>query len=184
MTQEFGNISSALSPLREILQHGRIGILYRLCERSQFAGVLERDWQEGVERFLTAEETVVWKLLFQRSDVPLQSGIEVLSDACIQLLQDRCLVNVEGSMLRNCGYSLRPVQGFYVFTGFGKSMPGKRTEYVHLGVDSLAVGDLIQYFPAGTRALELCAGSGILCLCLARQFQQVVGVELCDEVRG
>ena len=175
-------LCESLTPLRNLLTRGSIGMICRVWDRDRFAGLPRLDWPADVERAFTAEEKIVFDLLFAGRRVQVSEAAAVISESGLTALQSHGILRMDDGFAVTEGFLLNPESGYFIFTGYKRSREAGEV-YVHLGYDSLTFSDLLMYCPRSSKALEVCAGSGILSLALARVSERVTGVEWSPGVR-
>jgi SAM-dependent methyltransferase len=102
----------------------------------------------------------------------------VLGRELVTRMVDARLVDVASAGLR-ARFRLSPLEGLYFLSDFAEAGRRYRRSYVQFGLDTaLLARFLARAGLSGTRALDLCTGSGAHALLLAHAFQTVVGVDL------
>lgn len=167
-----------IAPLRRILQRSDSNWLAALWDRSQYGGVPAGPPPEALRALLGEEEQVVDDLFFRGDASSEASARRVVGDACIDYFLRIGLLTRQGDAVCSTGLRIRPRVGYALLTGRITHDDGTPDTVLHLGVDSILCAEMITFLPRVRRAADLCAGSGILALCLARIANQVDAVEL------
>lgn len=175
-------IEEIIGPLQRVLQRGNAAWVTSLWDRSRFGGVPPDDRPEAFRRLLDEDESVVYDLLFRGAPASEAKARRILGDACVGHFLEHGLLERAGETVRTTGLLFRPRLGHCLLTGEFQSQDTLPRTVVHLGVDSIIFSEMIAYLPRVRRAVDLCAGSGIIALSLAGIAEEVVAVELVPEV--
>lgn len=175
-TKTTTDYDEALAPLRRLLRRGDGDWLSLLWDHGQRGGAAAD--QPPTHGLLHGADRLVHDLLFRGEPVSFEQVREILGAGAVELLMQAHVLRREGEQLAGTGLRIRCHQGLRLFAGAIERPGPEPAGVVHLGPDSLALAEILAYQRPCTKAADICAGSGILGLCLANSAEQVVGVEL------